>query len=71
MDTQQGPDCTAHGTLLTAMWSAGWEGSFFFFGGGAGRMDTCIHMAESLSCSPETTTTLFVNWVYPDTKLKV
>ena len=32
------------------------------------RMDTCICMAESLCCSPETATTLFVNWLYPNTK---
>ena len=31
-------------------------------------MDTCIYMAESLPCSPETTTTLFVNWLYSNTK---
>ena len=33
-----------------------------------GRMDTCICMAESLCCSPETVKTLFVNWLYPNTK---
>ena len=27
-----------------------------------GRMDTCICMAESLCCSPETTTTLFIGY---------
>ena len=26
-----------------------------------GRMDTCIHMSESLHCSPEATTTLFIS----------
>lgn len=36
-----------------------------------GRMDTCICMAESLRCSPETITTLFVNQLYHNTKLKV
>ena len=35
-----------------------------------GRVDTCICMAESLCCSLETITTLFVNWLYPSTKLK-
>ena len=35
-----------------------------------GRVDTCICMAESLCCSLETITTLFVNWLYPNTKLK-
>ena len=29
-----------------------------------GRMETCICMAESLPCSPETITTLFVNWLF-------
>ena len=27
-----------------------------------GRMDTCVYMAESLCCSPETTTTLLVGY---------
>ena len=36
-----------------------------------GRMGTCICMVESLHCSPETVTTLFVNWLYLNTKLKV
>ena len=27
---------------------------------GGGRMDTCVCMAESLPCSPETTTTLLI-----------
>ena len=34
-------------------------------------MDTNICMAESLHCSPETSTTLLVIWLYPNTKLKV
>ena len=33
-------------------------------------MGTCIYMVESLCCSPETVTTLFVNWLYPNTKQK-
>ena len=34
-----------------------------------GRMDTCVCMAESLPCSPETFTVLFVTGlVYPNTK---
>ena len=33
-----------------------------------GRMDTCRGMTESLHCSPETIATLFVNWLYPNTK---
>ena len=36
----------------------------------SGRVDTCICMTESLCCSLETITTLFVNWLYPNTKLK-
>ena len=28
------------------------------------RMDTCIHMAESLCCSREAITTVFVHWPY-------
>ena len=34
-------------------------------------MGTCICMAESLRCRPETVTTLFVNWLYLNTILKV
>ena len=34
-------------------------------------MDTCVCMAESLCCSPETIITLFVNRPFPKTKLKV
>ena len=30
--------------------------------GGWGRMDTCICMAESLFCSPETITTLLIGY---------
>ena len=33
-----------------------------------GEMDTCMCMTESLCCSSETVTTLFVNWLYPNTK---
>ena len=32
------------------------------------RMDTYVCMIESLPCSPETITTLFVNWLDPNTK---
>ena len=28
------------------------------------RMDTCIHMAESLHCPPETITTLFISYTH-------
>ena len=33
-----------------------------------GIMDACVCMAESLCCSPETMTSLFVNKPYPNTK---
>ena len=39
--------------------------------GGVGTMHTCVCTAESLHCSPETITTLFVNQLYPNTKQKV
>ena len=32
------------------------------------RMDTFTNMTESLCCSPEAVTTLFVNRLYPNTK---
>ena len=35
-----------------------------------GKMGTCICVAESLPCSSETIMTLFVNWLYPNTKQK-
>ena len=37
------------------MCQPGWEGVW-------GRMDTCICIAESLCCSPKTTTTLFIGY---------
>lgn len=49
------------GTLFNVMWQHGWE-----FGG----IDTCICLTESLHCSPEYITTLFVNWLYFNTKRK-
>ena len=40
--------------------------------GAWGRMDTCICMAESLHCSPETTTTLLIGYTpKQNKKLKV
>ena len=49
--------CTAYGTLSTHCYVPAW-----LMGRGEvwGRMDTCICMAESLRCSPETTTALFI-----------
>ena len=53
MDNQQGP--TVQHRELCLMSCGSLDGS-----GVWGRMDTCICMAESLSCSPETTTTLLI-----------
>ena len=38
------------------MWQPGWEG-------GLQRMNTCVCMAESLCCSPETITTLLISYI--------
>ena len=37
------------------MWQPGWEGVW-------GRMDTCICVAESLHCLPETKTALLIGY---------
>ena len=47
----------AQGTLLSVMWQPGWEGSL-------GENGSCIHMAESLLCSPETITTLLISYQF-------
>ena len=44
-----------HGPLLNVTWQPGREGSL-------GRMDTCICMAESLHCPPETITALLIGY---------
>ena len=44
-----------YSTLLNVMCRPGWEGVW-------GRMDTRICMAESLRCSPESTTTLLISY---------
>ena len=36
-----------------------------------GRMDTCIYMAESLQCSPETITTLLIGYTLIQNKKKI
>ena len=46
----------AQGTLLNVMWQPGWEEIW-------GRMDTCVGMAESLCCPPETIPTLLTGYV--------
>ena len=61
MDNKQGPIventkfCSMlHGSLdRTGVW---------------GRMDMCKRVAESLCCSSETITALFVNWLYSNTR---
>ena len=63
MDNQQGLTAK-HREFCCVMWQSGWEGSL----GENGYIYAC--MAESLCCSPETIT-LFVNQLYPNTKLKV
>ena len=47
----------AHEALLSVTWQLAWERS-------CGRMDTCICMAESLSCSPETIMNNIVNRLF-------
>ena len=54
MDNQQEP--TVQHRELCSMLCGSLEGR-----GVWGRMDPCICVAESLCCSPETITTLFVN----------
>ena len=46
--------------MFNVVWQSGWEGV-------CGRMDPGTGMIESLCCSPETATTLFVNRLYPNT----
>ena len=53
----------AQGILLNVMCQSGWEGSL----GENGYMHI---MTESLCCPPETITTLFLSWLYPNTKQK-
>ena len=56
MDNQQGPT-VEHREFCSVLW-----GSLDWGGGVWGRMDTCVCMAESLRCSPETITTLLVGY---------
>ena len=53
MDNQQG--LTVQHMELSVMYQPSWEGCW-------GKMDTCLPMAESLHCSPETTTTLLIGY---------
>ena len=53
--------CIAQGNLLNVRWQPGWEGSL--------EENVYMYMlAESLHVSPETITTLLVNWLYPNKK---
>ena len=60
IDNQQGPTIE-QGTLLVFCGSLDGRGVWQ-------RMDTCVTMAESLCCSPETITALFVNQLYANTR---
>ena len=65
MDSQQGP--AVEHMELCSMLCAWLDGR-----GCWGRMDTCICMAESLCCSPETTTALLIGYaLIQNTKFKV
>ena len=55
VDNQQGP--TVEHRELCSMLRGSLDGR-----GVWGRMDTCIRMAESLLCSPETTTALLIGY---------
>ena len=44
------------GTLLNIMWQPGWKENF------RGRIDTCIHMAESFCHEPEIVTALLIGY---------
>ena len=46
----------SHRNLLNAVWWLDGRGV-------GGRMDTCVCMAESLCCSPETVTTLLTGYI--------
>ena len=64
MDNQQGPT-VSHRELCSMCGSLDGRGVW-------GRMDTCIWMAESLHCSPETITTLLIGYtLIQNKKLKI
>ena len=56
MDNQQG--CIVQNLELCSMLCASLDGTRVWR-----RMDTCVCMAESLHCSPETTTTLLIGYI--------
>ena len=51
-----GTYCVAHGTLPSVLWQPGWEGVW-------GRKDTCVCMSEFHPCTPETVTTLLIDYM--------
>ena len=66
MDNQQGPTVQLRELCSVLCCSLDKKGLF-------GRMETCIGMAESLHCPPETITTFSLHWIYnnlifPNTK---
>ena len=61
MEKQQGPAGEHREPCSVLCGSLGGRGVW-------GRKDTCVRVAESLRCPPETITALFVNWLYPNTK---
>ena len=55
--------------LLYSTWNSAQYYVAAWLGGElGGRMDPCVYTAETLHCSPETITTLFVNQLYPNLK---
>ena len=64
MKNQQGP-AGQHRELCSVS-----RGSLFGRGvWGGGRMDTCISMAESLCCLPETITALLIDYILMENKM--
>ena len=51
-----------HGVTKSWTWVSDWTIKNVASWMGWGRMDTCIYMAESLHCSPETVTTLLIGY---------
>ena len=54
--------------LQYSTWNSAQCDETVWMGGEFGGEWIHICMAESLCCSPETITMLFVNWLYPNTK---
>ena len=58
MENQQGPAVQHRGLCPVSRVSLDERGVW-----GAGRMDTCMCMAESLCCLPETITALLISYI--------